>query len=364
MSEGKRIVISGYYGFSNTGDEAVLAAIVSRLQARLEDPVITVLSERPDDTAEAYGVEAVKRSAVLEVRDAIRRCDLLISGGGSLIQDATSLKSLLYYLWVIRTALSMNRRVMILGQGIGPLRRAVSKTAVSRVLPKVHAITVRDKESAALLRQLGVKASSANVTADPAFCLEPCPVERVTELLEISGIPDNGNLVTVSLREWRESPEVEEMAIWALQSLSEKLPARILLLAMHYPDDMELARRLRERVPNVYRQTGMWSPSEIMGVVARSSLTIAMRLHALVFAAASGVPSVGLAYDPKVSSFQAGVGQESIPLKGITAEAVIQASMRVWDEQVRLAVVLGQTVPEMLEAAEENFDRVLELLRV
>ena len=113
----KHVVISGYYGFSNAGDEAVLSAIISELQnARPNEIDITVLSASPEDTASTYGVAAAPRMSRKDVDKAIDDCDMLISGGGSLLQDVTSIRSLLYYLWIINKALKKHKKVMILGQ--------------------------------------------------------------------------------------------------------------------------------------------------------------------------------------------------------------------------------------------------------
>jgi polysaccharide pyruvyl transferase CsaB len=185
----KRIVISGYYGLSNTGDEAVLASIVAGLREQAADELdILVLSATPGETSKVHGVRAAQRMDLRQVRQAIRGCDLFISGGGSLIQDVTSFKSLAYYLFVITMARRERRRVMVLGQGIGPLRRIAAREFARRVLGGVPLITVRDAESAEFLARIGVNRPRIEVTADPTFALDPCSSAETRALLAEAGV--------------------------------------------------------------------------------------------------------------------------------------------------------------------------------
>src|SRR5579863_8848418 len=193
MAEGRlRIALSGYYGSGNTGDEAVLAGIVESFARRgvAERADLTVLSADPDDTTQRHGLRAVDRMSLRAVREALRTSDLLLSGGGSLLQDTTSLRSLLYYLGVVRLARGGGTPVMFYAQGIGPLRRGVSRILVRRVADRVQYITVRDPGSADLLARIGVRRPPVEVTADPAFALQRTEsAEQVREYLLARGVP-------------------------------------------------------------------------------------------------------------------------------------------------------------------------------
>ena len=108
------ILISGYYGFDNIGDESILRTLVSSLREHIPDCSLTVLSHNPTSTREKYGVEAVDRMSPMAILRAVKKCDMLISGGGSLLQDVTSSKSLHYYLSIIRCAEFFHKKVFIL----------------------------------------------------------------------------------------------------------------------------------------------------------------------------------------------------------------------------------------------------------
>ncbi len=364
MTAPKRILIAGYYGFSNTGDEAVLASIVSGLRRQAGDDLdIAVLSARPEETARTHGVRSVGRMDLRRVRESIRGCDLFISGGGSLLQDATSFKSLVYYLALIEMAERAGREVMVLGQGIGPLRRGISRILTRRALDRVSLITVRDDESADLLAQIGVRRPRIEVTADPTFTLRPCPVEEAHRLLAEAGVVPDEDIVAVSLREWPESPEIESAAIDALADLANRLPARLLLIPMQMPGDVEMARRIRRAIgERIAVLPDGCSPEQVMGAVSVCGMVVAMRLHALIFAASAGIPALGISYDPKVTSFIAAVGQDGISLREVTSGLLVDRVIESWNRRSDLAVRLTERVPKLRELAERNFRLAAELL--
>jgi polysaccharide pyruvyl transferase CsaB len=360
----KRILIAGYYGFSNTGDEAVLASIVSGLRRQAGDDLdIVVLSARPEETARTYGVRSVGRMEFRRVRESIRGCDLFISGGGSLLQDATSFKSLAYYLFLIEMAERAGRKVMVLGQGIGPLRRTMSRMLTRRALDRVSLITVRDDESAALLAQIGVKRPRIEVTSDPTFALRPCPPEEAQRLLAEAGIGPDEDVAAVSLREWPEAPVMEIAAVSALADLANRLPARLLMIPMQMPGDAEMARRIRRSIGDrIAVLPDGCSPEQVMGAISACRMVVAMRLHALIFAASAGVPALGISYDPKVTSFLAAAGQDGISLGEVTSGLLADRVIESWNRRDDLAVRLGERVPKMRELAEQNFRLAADLL--
>ncbi len=118
-----RLVLSGYYGFYNVGDEAILQSIIQALHE--EDPTLelVVLSNDPDYTRKMYGVEAVNRWDIRAIYKEIKRSNGLISGGGSLLQDKTSIKSILYYTGIMRIARFLKKPYYIYAQGIGPITK-------------------------------------------------------------------------------------------------------------------------------------------------------------------------------------------------------------------------------------------------
>lgn len=288
------VVVSGYYGFGNAGDEAILAAIIDGLpQARL-----IVLSGNPEATRREHGVEAVPRTDPLAVGRALRQADLVLSGGGTLLQDATGPGSIPYYLGIIAAARALGRPVMVYAQGVGPIRSAWGRRMLA-VLNGVQLITTRDEASAEFLRCAGVRRPPIEVTADAALAL-PRPPRRDHPLLPSGPRPRIG----LSVRPWN-GGHLDALAR-AADACVARLGGVAVFIPMQFPEDLEASRevvaRMRRRALVIERQL---PARELPGLFASLDLLAGMRLHALIFGALAGVPLVGLSYDPKVDHFLA-----------------------------------------------------------
>ncbi|ACA60585.1 polysaccharide pyruvyl transferase CsaB [Candidatus Desulforudis audaxviator] len=299
-----RVLVSGYYGFQNAGDEAILYALIRGLESCRPGIDITVLSADPEHTAGAYGVRAVSRTDPRTVLGALRACDLFISGGGGLIQDVTSLASLQYYLGLIALARLLGRPVFIYAQGIGPLETRTGRFLTRAVLNRVQAVTVRDVQSRDLLWALGVRRPPVEVTADPVLGLEPESGWRARgrELLAAAGVRD-GRVAGFSVRPWSGAGDYAG----ALARVADELNAagyRTVFLPFHHPGDLAACRVVAARMeaPAVIVEERL-DFAALLGLCTHLDLAVGMRLHFLVFAALAGVVPVGLPYDPKVRLF-------------------------------------------------------------
>jgi len=343
-----RIVVSGYYGFGNVGDEAVLSAILSALRERLPAARITVLSANPQSTRRTHNVHAVPRSG-LRLLGTLAGADLFISGGGSLFQDVTSARSALYYLGVLALAAALSRRTMVYAQGIGPLRRGWIRRFTRAVLARTDLITVRDDDSLRQLRELGVS-GTVHVVADPAFALTPAPDVHIRELLGPRGTPRIG----VVVRPWGDNAYVEVL-IEALRAARDLTGAQIVVFAFHPAHDMAISRAAADTLGA--RIVADLHPREMMAAVATLDLLVGVRLHALIAAISAGVPAVGLSYDPKVDGLfrRIGIGH-LLAVEGLQPGAVQQAILSVWQsrEEVRsqLRPVAAGLRAEALRAAD------------
>ncbi len=313
----KRVVISGYYGCGNAGDEAVLAGIVSSFNSLVGNRVeLTALSQNPDETRRLHSIQSQNRMDLRTVKRQIASSDLLISGGGSLLQDVTSLKSLLYYLYVMRIAAAKRVPYMLYAQGIGPLNRPISRKMVSAVANRAASITVRDTGSLGLLRSIGVNRPPIEVTADPAFALTPdtdCTDRVISEALQDSESPTSGRkMIGVSLRPWGDPANSPiDTYLRLVEKIQSHTGRTCIILPMHHPDDLDFSDRLnakaRTQVPVVRERL---TPVQALAIVSRLGCVVAMRLHALIFAARAAVPAFALSYDPKVTELMKLIGAE------------------------------------------------------
>ncbi len=301
-------VICGAYGMDNAGDDAVLSAIIDELRRIDRDIPITVMARQPKKTAARFGVSAVHPLRPGRWLSAMKRSVLFISGGGSLLQDVTSRRSLFYYLTAIRLAKRQGCRVMLYGCGAGPLQREKSRAVTAETLNAcADVITLRDAQSAALLREIGVDGPPVHLSADPALSAAGPAGERE-------------RCIGFVLREWTGFEDrLSDLAAAAWYAgETYRLTPVFLCLA---PGDRALARSLAQTLE---RSGVSCSVSGDARRVGRMSLVISMRLHGLVFALRSGTPAGGLSYDPKVSSFCAEAGLPVLGWDDLSADALFR----------------------------------------
>lgn len=296
----RSVVISGYYGFANAGDEAILSAVIAAVRRSTPCADITVLSKTPAETAATYGCGAAARFSPRAVLRAIRGCDLLISGGGSLLQDTTSTRSLLYYVSVIRLAERLRKRVMLFANGIGPISRPLNRRLVGKTLNRADVITLRDGDSLAELQRMLVRAPVTDVTADPVFRLEPAPAEEAEAALTRLGLGQQPFLA-LSVRSWQGMDTFAPRLALVCDRLYEKYGLPLLFVSLQKDRDAAAAGNVMSRMHAPSFELG-GEPKLLMAVIGRAELMLSMRLHSVIFAARMGVPVAGVIYDPKVES--------------------------------------------------------------
>ena len=356
VSTSKTIVISGYYGFKNSGDEAVLKSILTALeqegQAAGVDINPVVLSIDPEWTSAAYGVKSVHRMKLGEVRQAIKDSDGLISGGGSLLQDATSPKTIPYYLGVLKIAQWLGKPTFIYAQGVGPVNRKLFYPMIRSIFRKCTYISVRDIQSGELLQSMGISGEAVHVVPDPVMGLplpagegihrdshpgsalkdnEAAPVSSIEEQRESSEEPvkpsslssgeTQGSLpiIGISVRYWH--PERKELKAVAegLKALAEQRPVQLRFLPFHQPDDIEASQFIADAMGDISKNGSHISfyreekqPQDMLREVSRCDMILGMRLHSLIYAANQSVPLLGISYDPKINHFLKRLGSEPV----------------------------------------------------
>lgn len=351
------VVISGYYGFCNAGDDALLSHIADGLRQR-GIRRIAALSKRGSDPA--VGVRAVSRFHIFSVARTVRKAKLLISGGGSLLQDATSTKSLWYYTTVIRAAKRAGVPVMILANGIGPIQKPSNRRRAAEAVRAADYISVRENASARELAEMGIPAGKIHVTADPVYRSAGGPVERT----------DNGTLV-LSLRETadgRDSFGIEDAAVRALTEICRSCSLTAVLLPMQPAYDREIcaraAARLAESGVEVTLAEGA-DREEMQRILREARAVVGMRLHSLIFATAAGVPSLALSYDPKLDALMEYLGMEEyvLPAFETDAEELKKALSVLLSRRDEITAVLRQRTGELSCLAERDLDEALKLMK-
>ena len=361
--ERESIVICGAYGRGNAGDDAILKAIVQEMRALDPERTICVMSRRPRETRLIYRTGAIYTFNVFAVLRQFRRAALYINGGGSLMQDVTSTRSIWYYCYTLRAAKKRGCKVMMYGCGIGPINRAGNRKMAARIIDRsVDRITLRDDNSRALLADMGVTRPDIRVSADPTIILDPAPREVVNLALEQSGIDPAGRYIGFGLRHWKgldaALPEIAAAANYAY----EKHGLIPVFVPIEFPSDLTPAERVGALLRCPWHAVRTRQPIEVtIGILARMKAVVGIRLHSLMFSAGQGVPVVGMSYDIKVDGFLKYIGSHTcLQLRSVRADdlcrLIDECVSGALDEEVR------RTAAMLREREHENVRGAARLL--
>ena len=357
----KKVAISGYYGFQNIGDEAILYSMIQAFgTVGGIEPV--ALSNNPDYTRKQYGIEAVDRWKFLTLMKSLKKCDQLASGGGSLLQDVTSHKSLIYYLGVVFLAKLLGKKVMFYAQGIGPINTPRGKWLMKWLANKADLITVRDEASKKLLEQLGVNKPEIRETVDAVLGIDrrqvnTRPGERILTEMGIS--KGDAPIIGVSLREWQNQDNYKKTVAKTCDNLIE-MGYKVIFIPFHFPGDIAPGQdtiKLMSHGEKAILMKNRVEVEEMLGLLGSLHMVVGMRLHSLIMAAVMGVPIVGISYDPKVDSF---MKQASQPLAG-RAETLTED--KLWNTVKTALETREAKLPEYLQIIDEKREQALETAR-
>jgi len=358
-----RVLLSGYYGFGNLGDEALLEVIVERVRSRFPRVEVEVLSATPRLTASAFGVEASPRWDWSAVRDAIGRADVVLSGGGGLLQNATSFRSLLYYAGIVREAIRAKRKTMVFAQSIGPLD-VWGRFVVRQFCRGMSRATVRDERSRELLHAL-VPNVPVQQTADPVF-LYDLPVADVDLSSEGLG-PESGGYAIVSVRKIPSLKDAAPVVARAVDRLAREHDIRVAFLPLGGAPDAEASTEIIRKCSSAPVLLPECALPKAAAILRGARAIVGMRLHALVLAARFGVPFLALAYDPKVTSLCDDLEYPLEPLwtpgtrrPDASVDALVD---RLTSQHAAIAEHLTERIATMRASAERNFDVLGELLQ-
>ena len=292
----KKIIMSGYFGFSNSGDDAILKSIIESFKSLDPDLNIKVLSKDPDLTEREYGVAAVDRFKFFDVRKSLKASDMLISGGGSLLQDKTSSRSIWYYLLIMKLAKRYKKKVFVYSNGVGPINKKFNRNFTRRVLNKVDYITLRDKDSYDFIKSIGVNNPNVKVLSDPVFNLKEASDESVRKKFDI-----NEDTVLVSIRSWMDDEKlISELSKFLNYLLDDG--KNIVFMPMQTPRDTTISEKIAANIKSSKIIDEKYPVEILMSLMKNADFIVAMRLHAMIYAIHQNLPFIGLSYDPKTET--------------------------------------------------------------
>jgi len=356
--------VLGYFGFSNSGDDAILASLTAGIRRYRPGADFCVLTHN----MKAYpgaDFNLVVRTKYRQVFKVMSHSKVFLSGGGTLVQDTTSTRSLLYYLGMMRIAKLTGCKLMLYASGIGPVRGWLNRRLTGYVLNRADLITTRDAASVTELEHLRVKKPKIELTADAAFMQSPAPPDEIDGILHRAGVLPGEPLVAISLRPWEKYTErLIEAVSSAFERLCGSLGARALLLPMQYDADLPMCERIAARLGARALVLRERCGSDVhLGVISRCELTLGMRLHSIIYSASAAVPCVGIAYETKITGFLEYIGNPSmLPPDGADGAAVERAVTDMWQRRDEVRAQLRERSEQLRALAARNEALAAELM--
>ena len=358
------ILLSGYYGHNNMGDEAMLEAIIETLRSERKYIKLAVLSQKPGETSKLHNIKSIYRFSIYRIFKTLIKTKVYINGGGSLIQDNTSNRSLYYYLSLIVLAKLTNTKVMIYANGIGPINKTINKHFTRCVLNMADIITVRDENSLKELERLKINKPKIELTADAALTLKSVENERIESILKAEGIDASKSLIGFSIRQWGQDMEYLETVAKVADIAYKKYNLVPVFIVMQKNNDLKISESIIKRMESdAYIIKDNYSPKEILGIISKLELLIGMRLHALIFASMSAVPCIGIVYEQKVEGFINYVRQVSAgSVKELKIEKLSSMLDEVYQDKRILKEFLLSIRTQLEDKSIRNAKLALELL--
>lgn len=383
--QAKVILIAGYYGFENVGDEAILSAILADFRRQRKDLDFIVISSDPERTQSEHGVRAVNWKDIKALLEVAHACDLVVLGGGGIFQDYWGLPKdmhltqyhwgITYYTSIAYLARLYEKPLMIYAVGVGPLLSEEGRYWTRQAFELADAATVRDPESLALLKSLGVSAKTVQVKPDPGLSLTP-KAKDASDIFASAGVDLHElSVLGVCLRNWTEG---EESTAWkqelaaALDHFLEKYNAQVVFIPFQIVEhelenDHAVALEVMDLMTvkeRVHAIPVTHPPDVTAGLISRCHALVGMRLHSLVFASGAGVPAVALAYDPKVHNFMRSLdlSEYTLDLRSFTGEQLISKLNVLMERRTQIHNALIKHSRQAREHAQENTAIALSLL--
>jgi len=317
------------------------------------------MSGRPEETNRLYGFQVMDRRDMKAFEMRLNQCDALIFPGGSIFQDATSIASTNYYAKLVSAAKKAKKKVLLLGQGVGPLNSFFGKRMAAGAFNDADVISVRDPESLQTLKEIGVR-KSARVTADMAFLL---PAVQNSD--DIQGFTV-GNMKTVGISARPLDKKTDIAALFGdfcrLLYQNGSMPV---LIEMDREEDgpliAEIAKRQGGKIPDLRKLT---TPMQLQQRLLRMDSIVAMRLHAGILATTVGIPPLMVSYDPKVTAFSKMMDLGTpLTVQGLTAQRLMDTFTAFQKDRERNARIVERKRDEMRKLAELNIELVHSTVR-
>lgn len=294
-----QIILCGYYGFENIGDDTLLREASRELKNRYEDALITVICHAPKRVAKRFEVRTARRENIPKILSLIKNADRLVLGGGSILQDSTSIRSLRFYTLLIETAAKNGVAVELLSNGLGPLKRKRAKKLTRKALSLCEKISLRDKDSISLALSLGADGKKIALEDDLSSRTAECDADELCRLIRENSLEDkNFFLVSIKGKTKKSLRKIIEGEIKTQIALGRSP----VFVVMHGGEDKKISRKLAKKysapcLENLFA-------ASLLSLASRADLALGNRYHLLYLAKRQNIPIIPFGDDPKILSLK------------------------------------------------------------
>ncbi len=360
-----KFLLAGYFGFGNFGDEAILKYFIDVLHFYYKEAEISVISQSPHIIRKNFGANGIYRFDFRAIIKEIKSCDYLIFPGGSVLQDITSLKSILYYLALIYLAIFFKKKFILLAQGIGPINSFVAQKLTYKFLKKASLVTLRDEKSYDTLIKHDI---SAEHTADLLWAFTQNVRQNSNKEEVIYGEILNSiekKKLGIQLRTWK-SLTSEKLVLLA-QAILKNFPHNEFdykLICLQKNSDKEImiefGKLLHKLAPKAFieffEETDIEKNIELL---QNMDYMIAMRFHAGLCTINAEKSILMISYDPKTEAFCNELGLKYIDIENFDPE--ILSSKMLWLKEFNPARTALKT-NILVKKSQQNVDFFIKVI--
>lgn len=387
-----KVLIAGWFGAGNMGDEAILLSEIFSLKSRIEEGEFYILSfgygRTKRLTATIPEVKKILRIGSIHnilssdfrgILRAFKEVDIVIIGGGGLFQDIYNRYPVPFFTALSLLARFYRKLLVLYCVGIGPINTLIGKRLCKLVVESADMVSVRDSESRDLLKDFGVM-KEIHLSADPVFLLRPQWNERVRDIVKKYDLDGNGTVVGVCVHDllfWDDKNR--ETLVDALDTLAIERGLRIVFLPLGAYNEYRYSRKVSDNVDMVAskriagRMKGRYSiisddlyPQELLAVMERMDLIISMRLHGLIMGLTVNVPVIAITYkeESKLKNLMKRINHEDklFNVCDLEKEKLLEKIDYILSENKEIKEDLKKIVSSLREEIEENNDLLFNTL--
>lgn len=359
----RTVVIGGYFGCHNLGDDAILQGFLEGVHAISPDVRILALTGAAHKDSRRFGIRCINRRNPLSILLAMLRADAFLCGGGSLLQNATSNRSLSYYLHLLTLARLCGAKPLLYAAGIGPIFGARAREKSANVLKKCTYLSLRDPDSLRLAASLGVDRARLHLGADAACLIPPPPATRADALFRMHAIPDRARVLCIILRGGRTTTDERRITVAAARMLCRRYALVPVLPIMDEKNDAPAAEEGAEILGGTVIRFA--EAREAIALLSKATLVLTMRLHGQILATVAGTSAIGIptdSADEKILSFSRIAGQLAVPRDTLTVANLVRTAELALDESHAMHAIYPNTVADLRKKAKKDLENITAMI--